>query len=375
MQSIERYTVSIPDSQIQDLKQRLALTKLPDELADSGFDLGSPLTDIQSLIAYWKDEYDWRKAETTLNQLPHFTTNISLPGFESLNIHFIHKRSHVPGAIPLLFVHGWPGNFLEVTKIINDLAEGAPGHPAFDVVAPSLAGYGFSEGPRKKGFGLEQHARTYHELMQRLGYDQYVTQGGDWGHMITRAIGLLFPDHCRASHSNMPQGSKPTWRSNPISALQRSITPTSQRELDGLTRTRWFVNEGRGYFQEQSTKPQTLIYGLNDSPVALLAWIYEKLVAWTDSYPWTPDEVCTWVSIYWFSTAGPGASVRIYWEAQHPQPGMIPRERLFQWIGGVKIGSSHFPKELRPLPESWTHSQGPVVFTKTHERGGHFAAW
>ena len=183
MQSVEPYTISIPDSQIQDLKQRLALTKLPDELADSGWALGSPLADVQSLIKYWRDEYDWRKAETTLNQLPHFTTNVQCAGFESLNIHFVHKRSSVPGAIPLLFVHGWPGNFLEVTKIIDSLAEGSAGHPAFDVVAPSLAGYGFSEGSRKKGFGLEQHARTYHELMQRLGYEQYVTQGGESQHL------------------------------------------------------------------------------------------------------------------------------------------------------------------------------------------------
>ena len=193
--------------------------------------------------------------------------------------------------------------------------------------------------------------------------------------MITRAIGLLFPDHCRASHSNMPQGSKPKWRSNPILALQHSITPYGQNELDGLKRAGWFTSEGRGYFQEQSTKPQTLIYALNDSPVALIAWIYEKLVTWSDSYPWTPDEVCTWVSIYWFSTAGPGSSVRLYWEAQHPQPGMIGRERLFQWISGVKIGLSQFPKELRPLPETWTRTQGPVVFYRSHEKGGHFAAW
>jgi len=173
----------------------------------------------------------------------------------------------------------------------------------------------------------------------------------------------------------MDHGSKPTWTSHPLLALQQSLRPFTSYELNGLQRSRWFRKEGIGYFNTQSTKPQTIGYALSDSPVALLAWIYEKLVTWTDSYPWTPDEICKWISIYWFSTAGPAASVILYWEAQHPQPGVFTREDTLRWMPGVKLGLSHFPKELRVLPSSWTRTQGPVVFEKTHGEGGHFAAW
>ena len=173
----------------------------------------------------------------------------------------------------------------------------------------------------------------------------------------------------------MDNGSKPTWTSHPLLALRQSLTPFSQHELNGLKRSRWFRYEGSGYFQEHSTKPQTIGYALSDSPAALLAWIFEKLVTWTDSYPWTSEEVCTWISIYWFSTAGPAASVRLYWEAQHPPKGSLTRAQLMGWIPTVKVGLSHFPQELRVLPSSWTRTQGPVVFEKTHSSGGHFAAF
>ena len=178
MAQIKPFKISVPESQIQDLKQRLALARFPDELADSTWDLGCPLSEIKSLTAYWKDKFDWRAAESRLNHFPQYTTKIKCDGFEPLNIHFVHKRSKHPGAIPLLFVHGWPGSFLEVAKIIDGLVDGGSVQPSFDVVAPSLVGYGFSEGAHRKGFGIEQHARTYHELMFQLGYDEYVTQGG-----------------------------------------------------------------------------------------------------------------------------------------------------------------------------------------------------
>lgn len=178
MEEIQAFKISIHDSRISDLKHRLGFARFPDELAGSGWELGCPLPDIQRLVAFWKDEFDWRKSEEKLNKFPQFITNIQCSGFESLRIHFLHQKSDVPGAIPLLFVHGWPGSFLEVTKIITELAQGGNKQPAFDVVAPSLVGYGFSEGSRKKGFGIEQHARTYHQLMLKLGYNEYVTQGG-----------------------------------------------------------------------------------------------------------------------------------------------------------------------------------------------------
>ena len=196
---------------------------------------------------------------------------------------------------------------------------------------------------------------------------------------ITRAMSLMFPTHCLATHINMDTGSRPTWTSHPILAAQHALTPYSRRERDGFARTAWFVREGSGYRAEQETKPQTLGYALADSPVALLAWIYEKLHDWTDEYLWTPDEVCTWVSIYWFSTAGPAANVRIYYEAAHDwrQNGTrkITKDRARHYVPFVKIGLSHFPRELRVLPKTWARTQGNVVFQREHERGGHFAAW
>jgi hypothetical protein len=169
----------------------------------------------------------------------------------------------------------------------------------------------------------------------------------------------------------MDAGHQPEWTKQPLLALQHALTPYSELEKAGIQRSQWFANEGSGYFKEQATKPQTIGYALQDSPVALLAWIYEKLHDWTDNYPWTDDEVCTWISIYWFSVAGPAASARIYYESGHasgPSPFNI-------WIPDVKIGLSHFPKELRVLPRSWAHTLGPVVFQKEHTKGGHFAAW
>ena len=209
-------------------------------------------------------------------------------------------------------------------------------------MAPSLPNYGFSDGVNKKGFGIAQYAETCHELMQKLGYTEYVTQGGDWGSMITRTMGIRYPKHCKASHINMVIGKKPSWTSNPILALQHLLTPYSAREHEGLARTKWFMDEGRGYSAEQRTKPQTIGYALADSPVALLAWIYEKLHDWTDEYPWTEEEILTWVSIYWFSTAGPAASVRIYYEATHTKG--IDREAISQYVDGVKLGLAFFPK-------------------------------
>jgi hypothetical protein len=196
---------------------------------------------------------------------------------------------------------------------------------------------------------------------------------------ITRAMSLLYPQHCLATHINMDNGVRPSWTAQPLLAAQHALTPYSPRERAGAARTAWFLKEGSGYRAEQSTKPQTLGYAMADSPVALLAWIYEKLHDWTDGYAWTPDEVCTWVSVYWFSSAGPAASVRIYYEAVHDWRARgvdkVTRERVAQYIPHVRVGLSHFPKELRVYPKTWTQTPGNVVFQREHERGGHFAAW
>ena len=284
-----------------------------------------------------------------------------------------------------------PGSFIEVLPILPFLSK--PGGPAFHIVAPSLPNFGFSEGPKKRGFATAQYAETCHKLMLSLGYNEYVTQGGDWGFYITRAIGKLYPEHCKASHINMVRALPPTYSKHPLLALQQAITPYSEKEKAGFKRTEWFSKEGRGYYQEQSTKPQTLAYALNDSPVALLAWIYEKLHDWTDGHPWTQDEIFTWVSIYQFSRMGPGAAHRIYYEVVHTEPGprSITRPDVEAYIPNVKLGlgncpmlelifrqllivTAYNPKELSVLPKLWCRTLGPVVFESENESGGHFYA-
>ena len=216
--------------------------------------------------------------------------------------------------------------------------------------------------------------------MLRLGYHQYVTQGGDWGYYISRCISLLYPQSCKATHLNFDQGAAPSWGREPRAAARYAVTPFTEAEKKGFERSEWFLKEGSAYRTLQMTKPQTLGYALSDSPVALLSWVYEKLHDWTDGYAWTDEEVCTWVSLYWFSVEGPAASVRIYYEAMHPSEEVVrlgsTRDRLTQWIGGgVKVGLSHSPMDLRVLPSSWTRTQGEVVYEKNWDSGGHFFAW
>ena len=191
--------------------------------------------------------------------------------------------------------------------------------------------------------------------------------------MITRTMGLRYPHHVRASHINMVRGHAPSLTSNPLLYIQHALTPYSNRDKSGFDRTKWFFQEGSGYGHEQSTKPQTLGYALSDSPIGLLAWIYEKLHDWTDGYPWTPTEILTWVSIYYFSTAGPAASLRIYYESVHNTE--FNRVRTEKHIPSVKLGLAHFPKELTVYPKTWGRTLGPVVYESDNESGGHFAAW
>ncbi|OAG38760.1 hypothetical protein AYO21_06955 [Fonsecaea monophora] len=372
--SIQPYKITVSGTRIQELNSKLDSATHPDELDSAGWDMGVPLSDIQRLTKYWRHEFSWRRAEEKLNELPHFVTTIACEGYEPLNIHFLHKRSLAKGAIPLLFVHGWPGNFLEVTKIIDGLSTPTQGQVSFHVVAPSLPNFGFSEGTRRRGFSVEQHAETLHKLMERLGYDQYVTQGGDWGYYITRAISALYPSHCRATHFNMDVGTRPTLFTHPLLFVTSLFRHLSNREQQGVSRTEWFDKEGFGYNLLQSTKPQTIGYALADSPVALLAWIYEKLHDWADARRrnlhlaehillqhrrprrLVPD-------ILRNGPFGPlGSSL-------HPG-----RTQAYQ-ANGVKIGISHFPRDINVLPSSWTRTVGEVVFEKEHDKGGHFAAW
>ncbi|TRM60528.1 Alpha/Beta hydrolase protein [Schizophyllum amplum] len=360
------YKINVSAEQLALLKAKLELAVMPDELEDVGWDYGAPLDDITRLTKHWKSDFDWRKHETAFNNaLPQFTRDIEVEGHGKLNIHYVHQQSDVQGAIPLLFVHGWPGSVLEVLKVLPLLTKKSSAMPSFHVVAYSLPGFGFSEGARKKGFGVQKMAEVGHKLMLALGYDQYVVQGGDWGFWITQRIASDYGvKHCMAWHTNMPC---PDFTRTKVTSL-----PVSEEEQPGLQRTLEIDRTGRAYGSIQETKPQTIGYALADSPVGLLAWIYEKLVAWADAYPWTDDEVLTWVSMYWFSRAGPAASVRIYRESVYPTREIPPDPAH---APSIPMGMSSFPGDIYAYPKSWKHTLGNVVFEAEHKSGGHFAAY
>jgi len=374
MANIQPYTIAVPQSKIDRLKQKLALTDYPDEIENVGWDRGAPLADIKRLTNYWQDKYDWRAAEAKLNELPHYTADLQAEGFETLKIHFVHQMSNVKGAIPLLFVHGWPGSFEEVVRILPGLVEpDNPDQPAFHVVAPSLPGFGFSEGSRKPGFRVKQMGEVCHKLMQALGYEEYVTQGGDIGCFVTRVMGKNYSKYIKASHINMPRPNPPSPHGDIDLYKEYMETPLTDREKEYAKRAEWFNKEGMAYNMQQGTKPQTIGYSVTDSPVGLLSWIYEKLHDWTDSYPWTEDEILTWISIYWFSTAGPAASQRIYYESYHDPD--KPRNSSFEYVPDVLLGTANFPKELQPSPKLWNKTLGPLVLASEWDKGGHFAAF
>lgn len=374
MANIKPFKIAVPDAELEKLKTKLSLATFPQdvEMSDS-WSYGTPLKDIKRLATYWQNGFDWRAAESKLNsQLSQYTTTVTVDGFDPIDLHFVHQKSDRQDSIPLLFSHGWPGSFYEAVKLLPYLTSPTdPTHPSFHVVVPSLPNFGFSGRVTKPGFGPNQYAEACHKLMLQLGYDRYVTQGGDWGFIITRRMGIQYPTHVAASHLNFVRvTAPPAATSAPFQYLKHRLLPYSASEREGLQRTAWFREKGFGYNLEQSTRPHTLGFSLSDSPVGLLAWIYEKLHDWTDSYPWTDDEVLTWVSIYAFSTAGPDASVRIYYEARS-QEAIAPG---YAYFGKVPLGLSYFPKDLVVPPSTWGRTLGPVVFERRHEDGGHFAA-
>ncbi|PVH99871.1 alpha/beta-hydrolase [Periconia macrospinosa] len=375
MEIVRPYHIAVSSERIERLRQKLELVDFPDELEGADWNYGSRLKDVQDIVEFWKKCYRWEEVETRLNKLPNFVVTLPIEGFDPVDVHFLHRKSPSKSAIPLIFVHGWPGSFLEVTKLLPFLDEAEKtGSPAFHVVAPSLPNFGFSSGVKKTGFGLKQYAETCHKLMLALGYNEYVSQGGDWGAGITRVMGKLYGRHLKASHLNLV-ASLPPSPTSPFAfaafLIRHVLKLYSPAEKAGLKRTEDIQKTGMGYYALQTTKPQTIGYSIADSPVGLLAWMYEKLHEWTDEYHWKPEEVCTWVCIYWFSTAGPAASVRIYYESQR---GEFPATAS-GYIPDVKLGLAYYPKEIIRLPTAWGSTMGPVVHTSENERGGHFACW
>jgi pimeloyl-ACP methyl ester carboxylesterase len=361
-EKIVPFKVQVPDSVLADLNQRLAQTRFPAEIANSGWDYGTNLAYLKELVAYWRDKYDWRAAERRLNQFDQFTTNI-----DGVDIHFIHQRSKNPKAMPLAVTHGWPGSVVEFTKIIGPLtdpaAHGGDGNDAFHVVAISLPGFGFSGKPTERGYGPERIAGILAKLMARLGYTKYGLQGGDWGSSISRFAALNDASHVAGLHLNFCLAGPPAGAKDP----NEGVPPA---ELERTRARQAFFETERGYFLEQSTKPQTLGYALDDSPAGLAAWIVEKFRSWSDSdgsveKKFTKDELLTNITMYWVTQSGT-SSARIYYENLRAKP---PRGRV-----QVPTACAVFPKEISIAPRRWVEAQYNVTRWTEMPRGGHFAA-
>lgn len=361
--AITPFEVAIPDTQLDDLRQRLAMTRWPERETVEDWSQGIPLAYTRELVDYWAGDYDWRRFERKLNGWPQYLTRI-----DDIDIHFIHCRSPHDGALPLIISHGWPGSVAEFHKIIDALvdpvAHGGHADDAFHVVAPSLPGFGFSGKPQSTGTSVEKIGQMWGQLMARLGYDRYVAQGGDWGSMITHSIGQTETTHCAGIHVNMPIVA-------PDPDTMDSLTEREQSALDGMA----FYNEwDSGYSKQQSTRPQTLAYGLADSPVGQMAWIVEKFYAWTDceengsKHPENilrRDELLDNVMLYWLNNCA-ASSARLYWESFN-KPNLAPIE--------MPVGCSIFPCEIFRSSRRWAEKRFPnLIHWNELPRGGHFAA-
>ncbi|KAF2665531.1 alpha/beta-hydrolase [Microthyrium microscopicum] len=367
------FKISIPDSDLDLLMKKLELTRLPDGVEGYEKAEGVPIARMKGLVEFWRTSYlpNWRKHERELNELPMYTMPVKSEDFGTLNIHFVHQKSKQPNAIPLLFIHGWPGSFLEAKKLLKVLGESNNDEPAFDIIVPSLPNYAFSDGVPKAGFHLGSYGEVLHSLMLALDYPQYTIQGGDWGSMIGRNMARHYPTAVRAVHVNLAGVDSGSVMRAPSALVRWFWRWPGARDRDGLRRALNYVTVGNAYYRVQESSPQTVAYAFADSPVALLGWVGEKLEEWTDGYEWSDEELLTWISVYWFSKAGPGASVRIYHEAQK---GSSKSGGFWDWIP-VPLGVTQFPKDIVGMPSFLLPSLGDVVFESWAESGGHFAAW
>jgi len=360
MTDIRPFSIAISDDALTDLEQRLSMTRWPNKEPVDDWSQGVPLAYMEELCAYWKSDYNWREREALLNRFPQFIIEI-----DGLDIHFIHQRSPHDNARPLVLTFGWPGSIVEFQKVIEPLtnpeAHGGSAEAAFHVVTPSLPGFGFSGKPDETGWGVERIADAWSELMVRLGYETYFAQGGDWGSMVTTQIGLRDKAHCEAIHLNMPIA-------GPDPDMMADITEKEQASLAAM---QFYQDWDSGYSKQQSTRPQTLSYGLADSPSGQAAWIIEKFYQWTDcqGHPeniFSRDELLDNVMIYWL-TGTAASSARIYWESF----GKFPQDPV-----EVPAGCSIFPKEIFRPSERWIRKQYTnLKYYNELDKGGHFAAF
>jgi pimeloyl-ACP methyl ester carboxylesterase len=370
---IKPFQVEIPQEQIDDLRRRIGATRWPSKELVPDRSQGVQLATLQELAQYWVGDYDWRRAEAKLNALPQFTTEI-----DGVEIHFINVRSPHENALPLIMTHGWPGSVIELLETVGPLtdptAHGGDAEDAFDLVLPSLPGYGFSAEPTEVGWDFGHMARAWAELMNRLGYTRYVAQGGDLGAIVTDVMGRQAPEGLLGIHMNLL-----------VTTLGAATPPPgdSEEERAALDAINTFTTSGFGYFLEQSTRPQTIGYALLDSPVALAAWLldhdtdsYNKISsAFLEGQPagqLTPERIVDNITLYWLTGTGASAA-RAYWElgrAQALAAGQPPPEV------SLPVGFTTFPGEIFQAPRSWVEQSYPnLTYFNKGDKGGHFAAW
>jgi pimeloyl-ACP methyl ester carboxylesterase len=358
---IKPFRIAVGDDVLNDLKSRLRNTRWPEaELVDD-WSQGAPLHWIKEICGYWAEDYDWRRREASLNRFAQFTTEI-----DGLDIHYVHARSPHADAMPLIITHGWPGSIVEFHKVIepltNPTAHGGTAADAFHVVCPSLPGFGFSAKPTTTGWGVDHIATAWVRLMDRLGYTRYGAQGGDWGSAVTTSIGAQDPAHCAGIHITLAMASAPKTNGEP--------TPEEARALAGI---KHYADWDSGYSKQQSTRPQTVGYGLTDSPAGQAAWILEKFWAWTDcdGHPENVlgrDELLDNLMLYWV-TATAASSARLYWQS------FGPGRRATHQVN-VPTGVAVFPKEIVTPVRRWMEGRyTDIRHWSEMPKGGHFAAF
>ncbi len=360
---IESFRLSIPDAQLADLRDRLARTRWPDRETVEDTGQGPRLAKVRALAAYWRDHYDWRRCEAMLNGFGQFRTEI-----DGLGINFLHVRSPEPDALPLIMTHGWPGSMIEFHKVIGPLTDPAAhgGNPrgAFHLVIPTMPGFGFSDKPTEPGWGVSRIADAWITLMERLGYEQWGAQGGDWGAAVTTAIGFKAPPGCVGIHLNFV-GYQPTPEE------MAAATPHEQAMIDSST---YYQNVLSGYARLQGARPQTIGYALADSPVGQASWMYALFQDVSDSggnaeSVFTYDEMLDDIMLYWLPDAG-ASSARLYWEGMSSMTGPPPSEPM-----RTPTGISMFPKELVRISRRWAEKRFTnLVHFNELKHGGHFAA-
>jgi pimeloyl-ACP methyl ester carboxylesterase len=372
---VRPFRIDVPERDLEELRRRIEATRWPSRELVADRSQGVQLAALQELARFWTSDYDWRTCEARLNALPQFKTEI-----DGLDIHFIHVRSAHDHALPMIMTHGWPGSVVELLETVGPLtdptAHGGRAEDAFHLVLPSIPGYGFSDEPTERGWGPIRIGRAWHELMRRLGYAQYVAQGGDVGSQVTDAMSRLQLDGLLGVHTNLLTPAL----GDPVAL---SASPPSDEERAALDQLDAFKATGTGYFVEQATRPQTIGYALLDSPIALAAWMidhdtdaYEKIArAFVDGRPsgnLTREHILDNITLYWLTGTGASAA-RSYWEeaqenARLAADGQAPAT--------VPVGFTTFPGEIWKTPRSWVEKAYPnVVYFHEVDRGGHFAAW